>query len=417
MLLNLNRARAAMDLCSIDAIVATTPENVTYMSDFYGWRLWLYRGNTPARGLQSCMILPKEGDPVMIVPRLESSALAQQPVWVSDIRTYGKFNAKRITDPEADDLTEEERRLWIKEDPGSGDYASYDIALTNTLNRLGLGRAVVAVEHFGLSPGAFGALERSFPHLAMKEASDILKYIRAVKTEEEIVRLRKAAEANEKAILAVLKWARKGITEKELAQVHREAIAEQGGTQAFYHCPAGARGSSFFPPSDHALGAGDMLMVDAGCWLDQYHADGGACGVVGSPAEEDVKFYGICEAAVNRGLELIRGGTHLVEIQKAMDSALEENELETGLLTYIHGIGIEVRDAPVASNWDKKSGQEPEGINRVDHVLEPGMVLNIEAPLPIFHHGCYQVEYSLIVTEKGFEPLIEQHRHLFELPL
>jgi Xaa-Pro aminopeptidase len=100
-----------------------------------------------------------------------------------------------------------------------------------------------------------------------------------------------------------------------------------------------------------------------------------------------------------------------------MDSSLEENGLESGLLTYIHGIGIEVRDAPVASNWDKKSGQEPGGINRVDHVLEPGMVLNIEAPLPIFHHGCYQVEYSLIVTEKGFEPLIGQQRQLFELPL
>ena len=405
-----------MEMCSVDALIATTPENVTYMSNFFGWRLWLYRGNTPAKGLQSCVILPKEGDPVLIVPRLESSALAQQPVWVSDIRTYGKFNAKRVTNPKASDLAEEERRLWIKEEPGAGDYVTYEIAITDTLTHLGLSRAAVAVEHFGLSPGASDALKRSFPHLAMKEASDILKYIRAVKTEEELVRLRNAAEANEKAIFALLKRARKGITERELAQVHRETIAKQGGTQAFFHCPAGARGSSFFPPSDHALAAGDMLMIDAGCWLDHYHADGGACGVVGSPAAENVKFYGICETAVNRGLDLIRGGTRLMDIQKAMDSALEENRLESGLLTYIHGIGIEVRDAPVASNWDKKSG-EPEGINRVDHVLEPGMVINIEAPFPVFHHGCYQVEYSLIVTEKGFEPLIQQNRQLFELPL
>ena len=417
MLLNRPRAEAAMEMCSVDALIATTPENVTYMSNFYGWRLWLYRGNTPGKGLQSCVILPKMGDPVLIVPRLESSAFAQQPVWVSDIRTYGKFNAKRITTPKASDLTEEERRLWIKEESIAGDYPSYEIAFTDTLNRLGLGRAAVAIEHFGLSPGAFGALKRSFPHLKMEEACDILKYIRAVKTEEELVRLRKAAEANEKAIFTVLKRARKGTTEKELAQVHREAIAQQGGTQAFYHCPAGARGSSFFPPSDHALGEGDMLMVDAGCWLNHYHADGGACGVVGSPAAENIKFYGICESAVNRGLDLIRGGTRLVHIQKAMDSALEENGLEPGFLTYIHGIGIEVRDAPVASNWDKKSGQEPEGINRVDYVLEPGMVINIETPLPIFHHGCYQLEYSLIVTKKGFEPLIKQQRQLFELPL
>jgi Xaa-Pro aminopeptidase len=65
-----------------------------------------------------------------------------------------------------------------------------------------------------------------------------------------------------------------------------------------------------------------------------------------------------------------------------------------------HGIGLEVYDPPVIrANEDVR--------------LQPGMVLNVEAPFYELGFGGVQVEDTLLVTDSGFEYLAQYPHELF----
>ncbi|MCC6945158.1 MAG: aminopeptidase P family N-terminal domain-containing protein, partial [Thermomicrobiales bacterium] len=56
MLLNITRARKFMDEHGLDALVAASPENVTYVSGFANWTLYTFQD------LVMFAVLPREGD-------------------------------------------------------------------------------------------------------------------------------------------------------------------------------------------------------------------------------------------------------------------------------------------------------------------------------------------------------------------
>ncbi|HBY92495.1 MAG TPA: hypothetical protein DEP84_00790, partial [Chloroflexi bacterium] len=85
MLLNLDRARKVMDENDLDAVVASIWENVTYLSDFS------YRLVNMWRTTQIYAVLPRQGEPALIVPVMGSLALAETPTWIADVRIYGRF--------------------------------------------------------------------------------------------------------------------------------------------------------------------------------------------------------------------------------------------------------------------------------------------------------------------------------------
>ena len=63
-----------------------------------------------------------------------------------------------------------------------------------------------------------------------------------------------------------------------------------------------------------------------------------------------------------------------------------------------HGIGIEPREPSIA-----KGNQR---------VLETGMVINVEVPYYEIGYGGFQIEYTLWVTQTGYEFLIPGKRKL-----
>jgi len=41
-------------------LIATTPENVHYLSNYSAWGMWIYRGNTSKKGNQTYAIFPRD---------------------------------------------------------------------------------------------------------------------------------------------------------------------------------------------------------------------------------------------------------------------------------------------------------------------------------------------------------------------
>src|SRR5689334_17497544 len=93
MLFNRVRALDYMRRIGLDALVATSPVNVTYFSDYFCWldplvkAFMLNPGGSTERALQSYAVFPSEGSPALVVTPIFAANAAD--LWVKDIHPFG----------------------------------------------------------------------------------------------------------------------------------------------------------------------------------------------------------------------------------------------------------------------------------------------------------------------------------------
>lgn len=129
-----------------------------------------------------------------------------------------------------------------------------------------------------------------------------------IKTPAEIERLRQAAELNERAINAMMRAARPGVTERELAGIYKGEIARAGGQVFWMHMNI-SRGGNSPVIKDNVLKKGDIFRVDMGCALNGYNAEVCKSGCVGAaPTDEHRRRYHAIQAGVLASVEKLRPG-------------------------------------------------------------------------------------------------------------
>ena len=235
--------------------------------------------------------------------------------------------------------------------------------------------------------------------------------IRLVKTEEELKVLREAATINENAIQQVFDFVKEGVTENEVAEIWRQAVALPGAMWHWFHFNSGHRSVFIFPPTDKKLENGDLFMFDAGLFYKNYNADTGSCGCIGEPSDRIKKEWSAIKEGFLQSLEVVKAGCTGGQIYEALLSGIKSKFPEFNAPFAGHTIGLEAREFPFILGAETKYNQKflP---NTSEIPLPSNSVINIEAPIGTFGFGGYQIEYSVIVKENGWEPLIEQERDL-----
>ena len=177
----LDRVRALMDERDLDALVVRAPDNVLYLTNFWAMK-----------GFDAC-VFPREGEPVLIC--LEPSAEdAARTAWTKEVRHFGGYDA---TDPRPPAL----RALELAREEAS-EHASVGLELS-------LGTQ--ATDRMVGEPTTFPkAWFDAFPDAA--DATPLLNEARAVKTEQEIERMRLANEIAAAAMEHVQGVLRPGMT-------------------------------------------------------------------------------------------------------------------------------------------------------------------------------------------------------------
>jgi Xaa-Pro dipeptidase len=135
--------------------------------------------------------------------------------------------------------------------------------------------------------------------------------------------------------------------------------------------------------------------------LNHYHADTGGVCVLGEPTKRQREIYETLQAGMEAALAAVRPGATYEDVWRAGVNAVKDR----GIPNYDvlrsdlgHGIGIEPREPSIA-----KGNQR---------VLEAGMVINVEVPYYEIGYGGFQIEYTLWVTQTGYEFLIPGKRKL-----
>jgi Xaa-Pro aminopeptidase len=408
MLLNRDRATTFMRDCGLDAIIATSPLNVTYLSDFHCWIAALFREYmvTPgasSRLVQQNLAVVPAGDahPVLVVePFLAADA---KESWIADVRIAGggDFEDQGGAGSVPPSLLD---TLGLIRGGGSDSPVS---ALAAALSERGLADGRLGVELDGLAPVISMELHDRLPRAELRDCSNLLRLTRAVKSAEEIDRLERAATAAELAAHDAFATAAPRRTLWELEQVYRAKLGELGVD--FDHFVFGPRGIGIVSHAAYALVEGDVLYADWGCLHAGYGSDTGTTLMIGDPPGDLEARFEATVAAVEAGAALAHPGVLASEVQAAMRDAMHDAGI-THCFPHGHGFGLEVRDYPIIT--------PPTGLPIRDDCievssdlpLEEGMVFNLEAPVFVLGRGSVHTERSFVVTADGCRALVRQDR-------
>jgi len=197
------------------------------------------------------------------------------------------------------------------------------------------------------------------------------------KTEEEIDLMRAAGQLLARVHGEVATLVREGVTTRQLDRRAEEFIRDNGATPSF-------KGYNNFPYSlclspnsvvvhgfatDEPLKGGDILSVDAGVYLNGYHADSAYTYPIGEVAPEVHLLLTETEAALYKGIEQAISGNRVGDISFAIQNYIAPKGYGVVRELVGHGVGARLHEKPEVPNYGKR-GSGP--------LLQTGMTLAIE---------------------------------------
>ena len=395
MLLNKTRAIQVMEKNGLDALVASTPENVAYLTGF--WILTSIRH----RARQVYAVLAKKDLKVALII---GKGLVDHPLqggaWAQDYYLYGEF----FFAPENLEGMDEESTGLFRRLNRLPKYPSAVAALTQCLREYGLVKGRIGVDQGSDTISLGQKLEKEFQGLETFPSYDLFREIRLIKTTAEIQRIQEATAVAERALTETISAIREGTTEKNLDQVFKEAVIRQGGLPTLSCVGSGPRGA--FPnvePSERKVHKGDIVRFDVGCIFDSYHADIARTAILGSPSPKQLRYHDALVAGQGRMLQALKPGIGIGDLfQMGMKETREKGIPHYERHHLGHGTGIEGYDLPLITPGNPLK-------------LEAGMVFCVETPYYEPGFGGLQIEDILEVTAEGSRRLTRMERKLFIL--
>jgi Xaa-Pro aminopeptidase len=348
----LQRAQQAAVAAGVDALLLTPGADLRYLTGYAAH---------PLERL-TCLVLPANSDPVLVVPLLEQPMAEASPaVDVAEIRAH----------KETDDA-----------------YALV-AGILGQPRRVGLANRMWAEQVL-----RFRAV---LPDAEQVTAGTVLRQLRMRKTSAEVDALRRAGQAIDRVHARMGEWLRPGRTEAEVGRDIADAIVAEGHERVnFVIVGSGPNGASpHHHLSDRVIRAGEPVVVDiGGTTPDGYCSDNTRTYLVsGEPDEEFLRYYAVLEAAQRSACAAVRPGVSAQQV----DAVARDAIAAAGYGDYFvhrtgHGIGLEEHEDPYIVDGN-------------DEALEPGMAFSIEPGIYLpGRHGA-RIEDIIVVTDDGAEAL------------
>jgi Xaa-Pro dipeptidase len=367
----LDRVRALMAEAELDALVVRAPDNVLYLTNFWGMK-----------GYDAC-VFPREGEPVLIT--IEASEEdAARAAWTEDVRLI---------------------RGYDPGDPRPPLARTLDAAVTaaRDYERVGLELSLgtQASDRMVGEPTTFtAAWFDAFSEAA--DATPLLVRARSIKTGQELERLRLANEIAAAAMEHVREQLRPGMTEAQAAAVWQGFVhgtgTGWGGGKVELALPfslvwSGRGIKTFTATGDLPVVEGEPVLFEIWVCADGYWADHTKNLVVGELKPDYGELEAVLMGVYGAALDSIRPGASMAALDRHVREQLDEAGYP-GQPTHpiCHGVGARAHEPPYPH---QAAGGE----------FEEGMVLAVEPGAYWPGGGGLRVEDNFLVTADGVEKL------------
>jgi Xaa-Pro aminopeptidase len=366
----LDRVRALMADRGLEALVVRAPDNVLYLSNYLSMKGY------------DLVVFPREGDPVLVVidPQLEEAA---RTAWTEDIRPFKGYDEG---DPRPAWARSLDVAVEVCRDVGN---VGLELSQGTQTADLMVGEPTVFTrDFFDAFPGA-------------RDAAPLLAEARAIKTPQEIERIRLANELAAEAMDYVAEHLRPGMKESEAAAlwegfVHGHGTGYEGrvGSARGYSLVWSGPGiRTFTATGDRPVQENEPTLFEIWVCADGYWCDHtkNVCPGTLTPEYDELleTLLGVFEAAV----DYARDGADL----PGLDRLIRERIAEAGYPgqpshPIAHGVGARAHEPPYAHQAGSGTIRE-------------GMVLAIEPGIYWEGGGGLRLEDNFLITSERAEKL------------
>ena len=375
----LARTRGAMEASGFDLLIVSDPSNMAWLTGYDGWSFYVHQA----------VIVTMEGEPLWYGRGMDAKG-ALRTCWMAPDSIIGY----------ADHYVQSTERHPMQ-------YLSECIAAR------GWGRARVGVEmdNYWFSAAAFASLHRHLPDARFGDATALVNWQRAVKSDTELDYMRIAARIVERMHTRIVDVAETGMRKCDL-------VAEIYDASLRYDPTIGAGGDypAIVPllPSGSDAAASHLTWNDAPLKRDEgtffeiagvyrrYHCPLSRTMYLGKPPRHFLDVEQAVREGLEAGLEAARPGDTCEHIARAFFDVLRKHGLEKDSRA---GYSIGLSYPP---DW----GERTMSIRLGDHTeLQPNMTFHFMTGMWMEDWG-FEITESIAITETGVECLADVPRAL-----
>jgi Xaa-Pro aminopeptidase len=356
----LRRTSAEAASRGIGALLITPSTDYEYL---LGYR-------APALERLTCLILPAEGAPTLVMPRLELP-LARQAMGAL-----------------ADEL---ELVPWDETDD------PFQLVSARLVGALRVGLQDQMWSRFVLR------LQALLEPAELVDASPAIGAIRRIKQPEEVARLRAVAASADEAMRGVTSERLSGRSEAEVSRRINQLLLEAGHDSAdFAIVGSGPNAASpHHEPGERIIEAGDAVVLDIGGTQAGYCSDTTRTAFVGEPPPDFAALFEVLHLAQAAACEAVAPGVPACNVDRAARRIIEEAGYGAAFFHRTgHGIGMETHEEPYIVD----SNGEP---------LVAGDAFSIEPGIYVNGLWGARIEDIVVCTPDGGERLNTSSRELY----
>ncbi|NKB61051.1 MAG: ectoine hydrolase DoeA [Gammaproteobacteria bacterium] len=371
------RTRKEMAVRGLELLLVSDPSNMSWLTGYDGWSFYVHQG----------VLLSMEGD----------------PIWWG--RGMDAMGAKRTVMMDHDHIIGYEDTYVQNPDKHPME------SLANLIKERGWENSSIGVEldNYYYSAQAHLALVEELPNASIGNATGLVNWQRAVKSNAEIEFMKRAARIVEKMHQTIFERAEPGVKKNELvADIYHAAIMGADGHWGDYPAivPMAPSGMDATAPhltwNDERLRKGECTFFEIAGVYRRYHCTQSRTLFLGQPPQKYLDAEKAVLEAVLVGLEQAKPGNHCEDIANAFNQTLNRLGFSKDSRC---GYSIGLSYPP---DW----GERTMSFRRGDFtVLESGMTFHF-MPALWLDDGGLEITEPILITDTGVECLCNTPRRL-----
>lgn len=366
----LAKTRAEMAILGLDALFVTDPSNMAWLTGYDGWSFYVHQG----------VLLTLEGDPIWWGRAMDAVG-AQRTTFMNDDNIVG-YDDTYVQNPSKHPMETLSRLLASRGLEGA---------------RVGL-----EMDNYYFTASAFLTLRKTSPQVTWSDATGLVNWQRAVKSETEITYMRRAARIVERMHSVIREKAEIGMRKNELiADIYHASVLGADGHWGDYPAivPMAPSGIDATAPhltwDDTPMQAGESTFFEIAGAYRRYQCPQSRTLFLGKPPQKYLDAEKAVLEAVDAGLAQAKPGNFCEDIAIAFNSTLNKLGFQKDSRC---GYAIGLSYPP---DWGERTMSFREGDKTV---LETGMTFHF-MPALWLDDGGLEITEPIVITDTGVECL------------
>lgn len=280
----------------------------------------------------------------------------------------------------------------------------YDTALAERLRELHVDRVAFEADH--VTVATLRRWQADLPQIGFAPVSGAVERLRLIKDDAELAIFRDAAARLSRVADQLCNLVRRGHTERQVAFAIEGALRNAGFEKPAFDTIVAAGPNSAYPharPTDRAIEAGDLVVLDFGGVLDGYCVDLTRAACAAPVSEAAQRLYHAVRAAQDAAIAAVGPDVPAADVDAAARAVLEARGFGDAFMHGTgHGLGLDIHEAPHVSPAHTSAGER----------LAAGMVATMEPGAYVVGVGGVRLEDDVLVTPAGCEVLTTASRDL-----